>query len=152
MSLLCLAAIPAWRGWSRRQLGWPPTSGTTSPRSRTVASAGIMARSSQPPLPKPPSTSSSADALPRSSRFSGRRKGPIGSCRPEPAPSMTRFTTCSPAGIRPCPPTVSSPPHSLPQLELPYGFWCSPLDIFSSSTAKTSAETSSEIRAIQPDR
>src|SRR5687768_12311709 len=33
--------------------------------------------------------------------------------------------TCSPPCIRPCPPTMSSPPHSLPQPELPHGFWCS---------------------------
>ena len=79
-----------------------------------------------PPLPNPPSTSSSAGALPKSSRCSGRRKGPIGSCRPEPAPSTARCATCSPPGIRPCPPTMSSPPHSLPQPELPHGFWCSP--------------------------
>jgi hypothetical protein len=28
--------------------------------------------------------------------------------------------------FRPCPPTMSSPLHSLPQPELPHGFWCSP--------------------------
>ena len=44
------------------------------------ASAGTMARSSRPPSPNPPSTSSSAGALPRSSRCSGRRKVPTSSC------------------------------------------------------------------------
>jgi hypothetical protein len=33
----------------------------------------------------------------------------------QPAPSTARCTTCSPAGIRSCQPTMSSPPHSLPQ-------------------------------------
>src|SRR5688500_12052179 len=75
--------------------------------------------SSQPPLPNPPSTSSSAGALPRSSRCSGRRKVPTSSCRPEPALLTVHCATCSPPGIRPCPPTMVSPPHSLPQPEPP---------------------------------
>ena len=74
---------------------------------------------SRPPLPNPPSTSSSAGALPRSSRCSGRSRAPTGSCRPEPAPSTARCATCSPPGIRPCPPTMVSLYPSLPQPELP---------------------------------
>jgi hypothetical protein len=64
----------------------------------------------------------------KNSRCSGPRKALIGSCRPEPAPSTARCATRSPPGIRPCPSTMSSPPHSLPQPELPHGFWCSPAD------------------------
>src|SRR4051812_16692848 len=60
----------------------------------------------------------------------GRREqqkpwGSSGSCSLEHEPSMVRSMTCSPPCIRPCPPTMSSPPHSLPQPELPHGFWCS---------------------------
>ena len=43
----------------------------------------------------------------------------------QPAPSTAHCATCSPPGIRPCPPTMSNLPHSLPQPELPHGFWCS---------------------------
>src|SRR3954465_1379427 len=78
-----------------------------------------MARSSRPPSPNPPSTSSSANASPRNSRCSGRRKALIGSCRPEPAPSTVLCATCLSPGIRPCPPTMSSLPHSLSQPEQP---------------------------------
>src|SRR4051812_15108678 len=78
-----------------------------------------MARSSRLPSPNPPSPSSSANASPRNSRCSGRRKALIGSCRPEPAPSTVLCATCSPPGIRPCPPTMSSLPHSLSQPEQP---------------------------------
>jgi len=46
------------------------------------------------------------------SRCNGQRKALIGSCRPEPAPSTARSTTCSPPGIRPCPPTMSNLPHT----------------------------------------
>src|SRR4051812_12388737 len=78
-----------------------------------------MARSSRLPSPNPPSPSSSANASPRNSRCSGRRKALIGSCRPEPAPSTVLCATCSPPGIRPCPPTMFSLPHSLSQPEQP---------------------------------
>src|SRR4051794_33212146 len=86
-------------------------------RSQTMRRVGTTARPSRLPLPSPPSTSSSAGASPRSSRCSGPRKVPIGSCRPEPALSTARCMTCSPLGIRPCPPTRVRLYPSLPQPE-----------------------------------
>jgi len=80
-----------------------------------------LAKSSRPPSPNPLSTSLSAGASPKNSRCSGQRQALIDSCRPEPAPSTAPCTTCSPPGIRPCPPTMSNPPHSMPHPELPHG-------------------------------
>jgi NAD(P)-dependent dehydrogenase (short-subunit alcohol dehydrogenase family) len=99
------AVLP--RAWLRRRPGWSPTSRTTSPRSRTTANAGTMARSSRPPSPT--STSLSAGASPKSSKCSGQRKALIGSCRPEPAPSTARCATCSPPGIRAMPANDGQP-------------------------------------------
>jgi len=51
--------------------------------------------------------------------------GSSGSYSLEHEPSTVRSMTCSPLYIRPCPPTMSSAPHLLPQPELPHGFCCS---------------------------
>ena len=124
MSLPWPAAIPAWRGWSRRQLG------ATYIGNNAAAIADYAERWDHGEIISTAFAESTVDLV-VSRRFAKKqqmqwsKKGAHRLLQPEPAPSTARCTTCSPAGIRPCPPTMSSPPHSLPQPELPHGFWCS---------------------------
>jgi len=43
--------------------------------------------------------------------------------------SAVRSMICSTLVSRAGSPTISSPPYSLPQPELPHGFWCSPGEV-----------------------
>ena len=104
------AAIPAWAaGQGDRRVGHLHRQQRR--RDRGLRRRWAMASGSRPPLRKPPSTSSSAGALPRSSRCSGQRKALIGSCRPEPALLTARSRPVHRAGIRLCPPTTPRPPR-----------------------------------------